>query len=111
MNDLIIGAITGAVIAIALIAWGGICGYRNQKRNKVKSGNGHSSPVNNPDLGLGTKVMLGAMGAKLLDDQIEKHKQESEKRRYESLYWQESIRDKNQKHDLDYDHEDDWLGN
>ena len=36
MNDLIIGAITGAVIAIALIAWGGICGYRNQKRNKVR---------------------------------------------------------------------------
>jgi len=110
MNDLIIGAITGAVIAIALLAGGGICGYRNQKHNKEQFSRGHSSPDSNPDMDLGTKVMLGAMGAKLLDDQIEKLKQESEKRRYDSLYWQESIRDRNQKHDLDYDHEDDWLG-
>ena len=44
---------------------------------------------------LGGKLVLGAMGAKLLDDQIEKQKQEREKRHRESLYWQESIREKN----------------
>jgi hypothetical protein len=33
-NDLIIGAITGAVIAIAILIWGAACGYRNQKRRE-----------------------------------------------------------------------------
>ena len=44
---------------------------------------------------LGGKLVLWAMGAKLLHDQIEKQKQEREKRHRESLYWQESIREKN----------------
>lgn len=104
MKDLLIGAIIGAVFAISILIWGGISGYRNQKRNKELSGESHSNQDNDPDLDLSTKVMLGALGAKILDDQIEKHKQESEKRRHESLYWQESIRDKNHNHDTDYDY-------
>lgn len=34
INDLFVGAITGAVIAVAIILWGGWCGYRNQRRRK-----------------------------------------------------------------------------
>lgn len=64
----------------------------------------------NSDLDLSTKLMLGAMGAKVLDKQIEKHKKNNEKQRYDSLFWQESTRDKNPNHGFDYDHEDDWLG-
>jgi hypothetical protein len=54
--------------------------------------------------------MAGMMGAEMLHRAAERERQEAEKRRYESLYWQESIRDKNPRHDFDYDHKDDWLG-
>ncbi len=61
-------------------------------------------------LDLGTELMAGMMGAELINREIEKEKEAAEKRRYDSLYWQESIRDKNPRHDIDYDHKDDWLG-
>ena len=70
----IIGAIAGVIIAIT------------NKELGVTSGEGPSADKDS-DLSLGTKIMLGVMGAKLIDDQIEEHKQESEKRRYDSLYW------------------------
>lgn len=57
-----------------------------------------------------TEIMAGMMGAEMLHRAAERERQEAEKQRYESLYWQESIRDKNPRHDFDYDHEDDWLG-
>ena len=57
-----------------------------------------------------TDIMAGMMGAEMLGRAAKRERQEAEKRRYDSLYWQESIRDKNPRHDLDYDHEDDWLG-
>ena len=57
-----------------------------------------------------TELIAGMMGAEMLHRAAEKERQEAEKRRYESLYWQESIRDKNPRHDFDYDHKDDWLG-
>lgn len=49
MKDLLIGAITGAVIAIAILIWGAYCGYRNQKHNKIRDGANHSKHDNNPD--------------------------------------------------------------
>jgi hypothetical protein len=57
-----------------------------------------------------TELMAGIMGAEMLHRAAERERQEAEKQRYESLYWQESIRDKNPRHDFDYDHDDDWLG-
>lgn len=57
-----------------------------------------------------TELMAGIMGAEMIHRAAERERQEAEKQRYESLYWQESIRDKNPRHDFDYDHEDDWLG-
>ena len=55
----------------------------------------------------GTDLMAGMMGAELIDREIRRGRQEAEKRRYDSLYWQESIRDKNPRHDFDYDKMDD----
>ena len=50
-----------------------------------------------------TKLMAGMMGAEMLNRVAKREKQKAEKRRYDSLYWQESIRDKNPRHDFDYD--------
>ena len=58
----------------------------------------------------GTELMAGMMGAELINREMRREKEAAEKRRYDSLYWQESIRDKNPRHDFDYDHKDDWLG-
>ena len=49
----------------------------------------------------------GMMGAEMLGRAAKRERQEAEKRRYDSLYWQESIRDKNPRHDFDYDNIDD----
>ena len=51
-----------------------------------------------PGLDARSELLLGMMGAELLNKEIEKEKRESEKRRYESLYWQEAARGKN-RHD------------
>ena len=53
--------------------------------------------VDSPGLDARSELLLGMMGAELLNREIEKEK-ESERRRYESLYWQEAARDKN-RHD------------
>ena len=65
--------------------------------------------INNTKSGLdaGTELMIGMLGAEAIDRKLKSAKAESEKRRYDSLYWQESIRDKNPRHDFDYDHLDD----
>lgn len=47
-----------------------------------------------------TELMAGIMGAEMLHRVAERERQEAEKQRYESLYWQESIRDKNPRHDF-----------
>ena len=47
-----------------------------------------------PSLDARSELLLGMMGADLLNKEIEKEKKESERRRYESLYWQEVARDK-----------------
>ena len=110
MKDLLIGAITGAVIAIAILIWGGLSGYRNQKRNSLQQSdtdNDEYDPDDQNKLSLGTKLMIGALGAKLLDNQIEKHKKESEQRRKELFFWQDAIRDK-ERDEFGYE-EDDWL--
>ncbi len=64
----------------------------------------------NTDHNPSTDIMAGMMGAEMLDRSAKGGRQDAEKRRYDSLYWQESIRDKNPRHDFDYDHKDDWLG-
>ncbi len=51
--------------------------------------------------------LAGMMGAKMLGRAAKRERQEAEQRRYDSLYWQESIRDKNPRHDFDYDNMDD----
>ena len=56
------------------------------------------------------KLILGLIGSELIEDAERFHNQrvqEREKRRYDSLYWQESIRDNNPRHDFDYDNMDD----
>ena len=94
----IIGIILYLALAIALTS------------RKPKEGHdsvNSSNTNNNPGLDLSTKLMLGAMGAKLLDNQIEKHKKESEQKRKELFFWQDAIRDK-ERAESGYDH-DDWL--
>ena len=59
-----------------------------------------------PGLDAETEIMAGMIGSELIHRSIEREKQAAEKRRYDSLYWQESIRDKNPRHDFDYDHVD-----
>lgn len=54
-----------------------------------------------------TELMMGILGAEAIDRKLKSAQSRSEKRRYDSLYWQESIRDKNPRHDFDYDHLDD----
>ena len=90
----IIGIILYIPFAIKLAKVSGMEGLYKSKTN------------HNPS----TDIMAGMMGAEMLDRAAKRERQEGEKRRYDSLYWQESIRDKNPRHDLDYDHEDDWLG-
>ena len=65
--------------------------------------------VNNPKTSLdpGTELLGGILGSELLVRELKRKRQEAEKRRYDSLFWQESIRDKNPRHDFDYDHMDD----
>lgn len=70
----------------------------SETRNTVRS--------QDSGLDLGTKLMLGAMGAKLLNNAIEKEKKKSKERDRETFFWQESIREKNNIHD-DF-HDDDW---
>ncbi len=93
---ILVGIIMVFLLFVAFYAWVMSCVRRNQKRLE-KDGKHYQPDSSNSSSRLdpGTKLMLGAMGAKLLDDQIEEQKQKSEKRRYDSLYWQESIRDKN----------------
>ncbi len=50
------------------------------------------------------------MGEEMQGRAAKRERQAAEKRRFDSLYWQESIRDKNPRHDFDYDHKDDWPG-
>ena len=96
--DILIGIIIGAVGMIAFLLWGAWCGFRNQRKNRDVNGTpGKQDELNsadNSELDSGSKIMLGLMGAKLLDNQIEKEKEKNEKLRNDSLYWQESIRDK-----------------
>ena len=77
------------------------------KLSKV-SGSGTTS-ANNPKTGvdLGTELMAGVLGSEIINRELKRSRQEAEKRRYDSLYWQESIRDKNPRHDFDYDNMDD----
>lgn len=58
-------------------------------------------------LDLMSKIEVGILGSEVIHRVAEKEKQKTEKRRYDSLYWQESIRDKNPRHDYDYDKMDD----
>lgn len=58
-------------------------------------------------LDLMTKIEASILGSEVIHRVAEKEKQKAEKRRYDSLYWQESIRDKNPRHDFDYDKMDD----
>jgi hypothetical protein len=53
------------------------------------------------DLDLGTKLMLGAMGAKKLDEEIEEQEREAERKRRELFSWQDSIREKDHLDDFD----------
>ncbi len=77
-----IGLVAGVVIVINDIV------KRKGKRRIVLS-----SPDEASDVDTGTKVMLGAMGAKLLDNQIEKRENESERKWKETLNWQDAARD------------------
>ena len=54
-----------------------------------------------------TELMAGILGSEILSRELNREREAAEKRRYDSLYWQESIRDKNPRHDFDYDHDDD----
>ncbi len=75
---------------------------------KLSKVSGNAS-VNNPKTGLdpGTELMGGVLGSEIINRELKRSRQEAEKRRYDSLFWQESIRDKNPRHDFDYDRMDD----
>ena len=42
-----------------------------------------------------TELMAGILGSEIINRKIEKEKEAAEKRRYDTLYWQESVRDEN----------------
>lgn len=54
----------------------------------------HLSQKGKNGLDTGTKTMMSLMGAEMLNKQLNKEREEREKRRHESLFWQEDIRDK-----------------
>ena len=64
------------------------------------------SSEDQPDLDLGTKLMLGAMGARKLDEEIEKQEREAERKRRELFFWQDTIRGKDHPEDFDNDEDD-----
>ena len=100
MNDWqIIGLVFG-IFAFAAFIYGLVQGIRELDNGQEIKDSGDQQ-----DLSLGTKLMFGMMGAKLLNDKWEK---EREKRDRDLFQWQESIREESQD-DFDYDHDDDWL--
>ena len=95
LEALFIGIIIGTVGGLIFVIWSAVCGHHKRRKD------------DQPGLSTGTKLMLGAMGAKVLDNQVEKHKRESEQRRKELFFWQDTIRDK-EREESGYGH-DDWL--
>ena len=91
ISAFLIGAAIGFVFAIVFLIWQALQGHSIRKQRRA---NGY--PDDNSDLSPWTKLMLGTMGAKLLDNQIEKHKQESERKWQDTLNWQDSARNKDQ---------------
>ena len=97
-------------MVIAIYVWAMVSVHRNHKQMEhdgKPTETDYSDSNSSSGLDLSTKLMLGAMGAKLLDNQVEKHKRESEQRRKELFFWQDAIRDKERK-ESGYD-QDDWL--
>lgn len=93
-------AIIGFILYLAIVL---ICTSPKKKEGHTTANNSNSN--NNPGLDLSTKLILGAMGGKLLDNQIEKHKKKSEQRRKELFFWQDAIRNK-EREESGYDHDD-----
>ena len=104
MNDWqIIGLVFG-IFALAAFIYGLAQGIRDLDNGEETTDSGDQQ-----DLSLGTKLMLGMMGAKLLNDKWEKEKKEREKRDRDLFQWQESVREQDPMNDLDYEHEEDGL--
>ena len=101
MSDtLIIGIVVG-IVALVAIVWGMVSEIINHD-----SGVEEIDLSDQQDLDWDTKLMLGIMGAKMLDERFEKEKKEREKRNRDLFQWQESIREQNP----DIDGEDEsWL--
>ena len=104
MNDWqIIGLVFGIAILAAVI-YGLVQGIREYDNGQEVNDSGDQQ-----DLSLGAKLMLGMMGAKLLNDKLEKEKREREKRDRDLFQWQESIREKDPLDDFGDEDEGDWL--
>jgi hypothetical protein len=104
MNDWqIIGLVFG-IFAFAAFIYGLVQGIRDLENGQEIKDSGDQQ-----DLNLGTKLMLGMMGAKLLNDKWEKEKKEREKRDRDLFQWQESIREKDPLNDFGDEDEGDWL--
>ena len=103
MNDWqIIGLVFG-IFAFAAFIYGLVQGIR-----ELDNGEKTTDSSSHQDLDLESKLMIGMMGAKLLNDKWEKEKREREKRDRDLFQWQESIREESQD-DSEYSHDDDWL--
>ena len=104
MNDWqIIGLVFG-IFAFAAFIYGLVQGIRDLDNGKETTDSGSQQ-----DLSLGSKLMIGMMGAKLLNDKWEKEKREREKRDRDLFQWQESIREEESQDDPDNNNDDDWL--
>lgn len=102
MNDWqIIGLVFG-IFAFAAFIYGLVQGIR-----ELDNGEKKTDSSSHQDLDLGSKLMIGMMGAKLLNDKWEKEKREREKRDRDLFQWQESIREEESQDDFDYDNMDD----
>lgn len=102
MNDWqIIGLVFG-IFAFAAFIYGLVQGIR-----ELDNGEKKTDSSSHQDLDLESKLMIGMMGAKLLNDKWEKEKREREKRDRDLFQWQESIREEESQDDFDYDKMDD----
>lgn len=94
----ILGTIVLVIVLLAImfvcVMYLIVC-FKAMKETNANKAKGASNRI---EMDPETELMLGAMGAQILDNRIEKHRRERERKERESLFWQEAIREKHSRH-------------